>query len=202
MSQVIDISRDRLDEAAEVLSIAFDNYPMMRYFFAGGGEHQAEHVREAFRFTCVMRLELGGHLIGICEDERLVGVACINQPESAEWPASLEQEYERFQQLIGPQAVERFGKYGELGEKFAVGEPHFYLVAIGVRPEAQGKGYGKILLDETQRLSQSHPTSTGVALDTETESNVALYQHCGYEVTAQSNLDEIPIWFLFRRNDS
>lgn len=199
--QIIDIPRDRLNEATDVLKRAFGNYPMMtQFFFANSGEDTVRHVEEAFRITCLIRLELGDHLKGVVVDGRLVAVACINKPERPEWPETLDKEFAKFQETVGSAAMERMGQYGEFTEKYAITEPHFYLVAIGVHPAEQGKGYGRLLLDEAQRLSEAHPTSTGVALDTETQSNLELYQHCGYTITAQSNLDELPIWFLFRPN--
>jgi GNAT superfamily N-acetyltransferase len=198
--QIIDISRERVEEATEVLTRAFENYPMMDFFFAHSGDKYVAHIREAFRFTCLMRLELNDNITGVEIDGRLVAVACISNPERPDWPESLQRLFAQFEENVGPAAWERFGQYGELTEKYAVAEPHFYLIAIGVDPAEQGKGYGRLLLDDVQRLSESHPTSTGVALDTETHSNLALYQHCGYQITAQSDLDGLPIWFLFRSN--
>ena len=51
-------------------------------------------------------------------------------------------------------------------------------------------------------MSAAHPVSRGVALDTETTANVSLYEHCGYRVTAQSRLEDVPIWCMFRLDDA
>jgi hypothetical protein len=61
-------------------------------------------------------------------------------------------------------------------------------------------GYGRRLLDEVQALSDAHPTSTGVGLDTEKPSNVSFYEHCGYRVTGKTNLKHVDIWCMFREN--
>ena len=71
---------------------------------------------------------------------------------------------------------------------------------IGVHPEAQGRGYGRMLLDAVQALSEGHSTSTGVALDTENPENVPIYEHCGYRVIAETNLEGVPIWCMLRPN--
>ncbi|MEO0013770.1 MAG: hypothetical protein RLZZ535_2159, partial [Cyanobacteriota bacterium] len=70
------------------------------------------------------------------------------------------------------------------------------------------------LLEHIQMLSDRHPESNCVALDTETEQNVVYYQSLGYKVSSTaelnklgrpehflrstSNLDRVKIWFMFR----
>jgi ribosomal protein S18 acetylase RimI-like enzyme len=201
--EIIDVPRERLDEAVDVFARAFENYPLMRHFFAGSGEDYGRQVREAFRITCEIRMTLNDSVKGILdEDGRLVAVACANHPEKKEWPASLEQSFATFEERMPSQAIERLNQYVELGTKHDLEQPHFYLVAIGVRPDAQGQGYGRALLDEVHRMSEDHPFSTGVALDTETISNVPLYEHCGYGVTARDRLGDVDIWYMFRPNEA
>lgn len=71
---------------------------------------------------------------------------------------------------------------------------------LGVHPKAQGRGYGRSLLDAVQALAQAHPAAVGVALDTENPANVELYQRCGSELTVQTTLDTLDVWFMFRAN--
>jgi GNAT superfamily N-acetyltransferase len=202
MQEIIDIPRERLDEAADVFAHAFEDYPLMHYFLADSGEDYGRQAREAFRITCEIRMVLGDSVKGILDEEgRLVAVACINHPEKKEWPASLEQSYAAFEKRMPAQAIERLNQYVELGTRHDLEQPHFYLVAIGVRPDAQGQGYGRALLDEVHRMSEAHPFSTGVGLDTETPINVPLYEHCGYGVTARDRLGDVDIWFMFRPNE-
>ena len=195
---IIDISQERLDEAADVLARAFADYPLMHFFFADSGATYTQQVWEALRITCEVRLVLGEPVKGIVNGDRLMAVACIDNPEKKLWPASLEQAYAAFERRIGARAAERLEKYGELTAGYRLDQPHFYLVALGVHPDVQGKGYGRALLDMVHGMSEAHPLSTGVALDTETPTNVPLYEHCGYHVTAQSNLENVNIWFMFR----
>ena len=164
-SEIIDIPRKRLDDAAEVLARAFEDYPLIGYIFAGTGGDYARQVWEAFRITCESRLALNDSVKGVLDEEgRLVAVACINHPEQKEWPASLEQAYAEFEKRIAPRAAECLNQYGEVSAKHHWEQPHFYLVAIGVRPDAQGKGYGRVLLNEVHRMSEAHPFSTDVGL--------------------------------------
>ena len=199
-AEIIDISHDRLDDAADVLAKAFENYPLVHYFLEHSGASRYQHLWEAVRIVCEVRVVLNQPVKGILHGGRLVAVACIDTPEQQPWPPSLEQAYAAFEQRIGASAAGRLESYGELTTNHRPGEPHFCLILIGVHPDAQGKGYGRVLLDLVSAMSEAHPSSTGVRLDTETPANVSLYEHCGYRITEQSELGGVPIWFMFRPN--
>lgn len=195
---VIDIPMERLEEAADVLARAFAEYPLMTYFFEGSGVSTPEGIRVMFRFTCEGRIINGEPVKGIVQDGRLVAVACLDGLEPRPWPESVETAFDAFAEKAGEQALARFGRFRDLTTAHKPAEPHLYLVAIGVLPEAQGQGFGRALLDHVHEMSAAHPASTGVALDTETPANVPLYEHCGYSVTAQGQLGDVPVWCLFR----
>lgn len=60
-------------------------------------------------------------------------------------------------------------------------EPHFYLFAIGVRPNHQGKGIGGRLMTEgLQRVDQAKMPAY---LESSKEINVPFYKRFGFEVT-------------------
>ncbi len=200
-TEVIDVPRERLDEAAGVLARAFADYPVIRYIFPRGAA-AAPHVNEAFRFLCAARLANGEPMRGVLRDGRLLAVACIDSPDAKPWPEDLERAFEEFAKRAGDQVLERFERYGELNARHRPKGPHFYLAALGVLPKAQGQGLGRLLLDDLHAMSSSDPVSTGVGLDTETTANVALYRHCGYVVVAEDSLEEVPVWSMFRPDDA
>lgn len=199
--EIIDISAERLDEATKVLASAFADYPLMRAFFKKSESSYPLRVWEAFRICCEARLALGELLKGVVVDGQLVAVACIATPEKKEWPPSLEHTFGQFLQDAGEEAADRFQQYAALTGERSPQEPHFYLIAIGVRPDMQNQGCARALLEHLHQLSENHPTSSGVALDTEIASNVSLYQHFGYEVQAKTKLEKVDIWCMFRPNN-
>ena len=69
---------------------------------------------------------------------------------------------------------------------------------VDVDPGQQGYGIGRALLEATHLISQDHPTSTGVYLNTENPRNVAFYQHMGYRITHQESLGNTRVWCFFR----
>ena len=199
---MIDISRERADEAVEVLALAFEHDPFMQYLFSDQSQLTAFHSQlwEVFHWICAECLDLKWPLLGYEVDGKLVGVACVEEPDDKPQPDSVERGYDRFTSVIGPEATHRLEAYIQLTYQYMPKQPSHFLSSIGVRPKAQGRGYGRIMLDAVQALSEAHPISTGVALDTENAANVPLYEHCGYGVIAKTNLEYVDVWYMFRPN--
>lgn len=78
------------------------------------------------------------------------------------------------------------------------GKSYLYLLVIGVAPRFQGQGFaGKLvraLIDKSERAG------IPIYLETETESNVRMYEHFGFEVVKEITLPiiNLPMWELTR----
>lgn len=105
---------------------------------------------------------------------------------------------ERFARSLADEALERMNIYNKLKNANKPSQPHFYVNVLGVHPVSQGMGIGSQLLEHIYILSDKHSKSCGVALDTQTEANVAYYQNLGYQVSSTKNLDRVKHWFMFR----
>lgn len=88
----------------------------------------------------------------------------------------------------------------EVGErrKILMPEPHWYVAAIGVAPEFHGTGLGTILM--RHGIARADRSRRPIYLETETESNVAFYQHLGFDVIEEftPNGLSLPIWLMAR----
>jgi GNAT superfamily N-acetyltransferase len=103
--------------------------------------------------------------------------------------------------VFGAPALERFDRYEAAQKKHLVSEPHHYLVAIGVHPDFQGKGYGGQLLQAAIDMAESDVDSMGIGLDTGSESNQKFYEKFGFDLVATEQLDDKIMRFMFRRNE-
>ena len=200
MAATIAIPRERVPEAAEVLALAFAGDPLIGFFVPVETEERHAKLRAFFHFFCDLRHDLDWPLIGCEADGRLVAVACPSDPVDLPWPEALGEKYRQLGRDLGADVVARLERYAGISDPLRPTEPNYYLGIIGVHPDAQGAGYGRALLDATQRLSEAHPTSTGVALDTESATNVRIYERCGYHVHATARLEDVDIWCMFRPN--
>jgi GNAT superfamily N-acetyltransferase len=196
----IAIPRERAAEAAEVLALAFACDPLIAYFVPADTPERHAKLCSFFRFFCDLRHILDWPLLGCEADGRIIAVACPSDPLDPPWPEELEQQYRQLGAELGSDVVARLESYASVSDPLRPREPNYYLGIIGVHPQAQGQGYGRVLLDAVQALSEAHPTSTGVALDTELATNVAIYERCGYHVHTTARVDSLDIWCMFRPN--
>ena len=83
--------------------------------------------------------------------------------------------------------------------KALVPRPHWYLSAIGVDPEQQGRGLGPALLSSGIQRAESEDVP--VYLETDTEANVAFYERHEFEVVEEITTVglDVPIWLMIRR---
>ena len=93
--------------------------------------------------------------------------------------------------------VERLGALGqEMGARHPSVE-HWYLLAIGCRPAAQGRGVGSALLEHT--LAHVDEGGHAAYLEATTPRSRALYERFGFVVTAEfSAADSPPLWGMWR----
>jgi ribosomal protein S18 acetylase RimI-like enzyme len=77
--------------------------------------------------------------------------------------------------------------------------PHWYVPAIGVAPEHQGRGLGSALM--RAGIARADRDGRPIYLETETEGNVGYYEHLGFDVIEQMVAAEIdlPFWLMLRR---
>lgn len=100
---------------------------------------------------------------------------------------------------VGLGGMSRFMKAMSTGEKFhkAMHGPHWYLMAIGTRPELQGTGIGGGLL--LSGTSQADTAKLPCYLETATESNVAFYSRRGFEVKDQTDVLGFTFYGMIRQ---
>lgn len=77
-------------------------------------------------------------------------------------------------------------------------EPHWYLPAIGVRPDWQGRGFGAALLRPV--LERCDAERTPAYLEASTPRNRALYERHGFETIEECSYaaDGPPMWRMWR----
>ncbi len=75
-------------------------------------------------------------------------------------------------------------------------EPSWQLDSIAVRPELQGRGIGKSLIEAG--LARARADGAGAFLSTGTASNVAIYGRCGFHVWDEADAPNggPRIWFM------
>ena len=77
-----------------------------------------------------------------------------------------------------------------------LGQPCWYLWALGVEPDRQGQGIGGTLINSVHRLADTQHLPC--YLETETEANVRWYGKRGYRVVFEGDIVGLRLWSLLR----
>lgn len=191
-------SKDK-DKIIEIFFAAFEQDPLMYYFFDHRYQNLATYV---IQYMCDLASLLDLILLGAFVEEELQGVALVTPPEAAHQNKQEEIALldEQLASTVGEDIILRTEKYFQLKEANKPKQPHFYLDILGVMPKSQSQGIGKALIEELHKMSEEHAQSCGVALDTENERNPDFYRRFGYSISTTMNLDTVKIWFMFRPN--
>ncbi len=91
--------------------------------------------------------------------------------------------------VAAPTSFPTFARYGSNVERAHPPEPHWYLVVLGVRPDAKRQGVGSALLETGLRLVDS--AGAACYLETSDGANVPFYERFGFAVQT-SDLSLVP----------
>jgi GNAT superfamily N-acetyltransferase len=161
--------------AAEILGRAFVHDPVLTAFFSGGSQ-QAARLAQYFELEC--RLVVKGYGEIWLDDDRL-GAAIWRRPDG--YPERLRDSLPlvpRYIRLFPREFVRASRAMNKLW-KVHPKEPHWYLFAVGVVPEATGQGRGSALLAPV--LQRCDAEGLPAYLEASTEDNARLYARLGFE---------------------
>jgi GNAT superfamily N-acetyltransferase len=197
------VTREGFDEAVDVLSEAFFDYPVMRFVIGEAGEDYPRRLRHLVSFFTEARFARQDLVLAVIEGGRMGAVANINLPregplESPDGVDPLEEHRSRVWGDLGLEARARYEAYGDATARCPFPEPHYHLGMIGARRDAVGRGHARRLIDHLHAMSESDVSSRGVSLSTENPRNVPLYEHFGYRIVGHERVGEIETWGFFR----
>ena len=189
-------SKDQ-ERVIELLLAAFEQDPLMSYFFGNEYQNLAKYVME---YICNLAYLSDLLLWGAFIEGKLAGVALVTPPKvvNQKKQEAIALADEQLAIAVGEAIITRIEAYFQIKDANKPKQPHFYLDILAVMPESQGQGVGKALLEAVHKMSESSPQSSGVALDTENERNLDFYRRFGYSVSTITNLDRLKIWSMFR----
>jgi GNAT superfamily N-acetyltransferase len=200
--RVVTWPHSRSDEAVSVLVDAFRSYPVMRFVIGNAGDDYERRLDMLIGHFVAGRLIRGNPILAIEDGGRAVAVATITPPGDQKDPPALLERREALWAELGADTRARMEALVAVWERLAVPGPQYHLNMLGVRRSHAGRGLGRLLLDAVHQMSKDDPASAGVSLSTEDRKNVALYQHCGYEITSHEVVSpDLETWIFFRKDD-
>ncbi|MFD7321767.1 GNAT family N-acetyltransferase [Streptomyces sp. NPDC059875] len=173
------------------LTRAFDDDPMMRFFFP---DDASRETRLGRYFTTLFTRQYVHH--AVCE--RTEAAASFWVPPEAQAKAVPDAETIReLQEILGDRAA-LFGEAVETSAAHTPQEPHWFLALIGADPAAQGQGHGAALL--RSGLAKADAAGMPAYLESSKPSNLPFYEHFGFTVREELQLpgNGPTLWAMWR----
>jgi ribosomal protein S18 acetylase RimI-like enzyme len=186
-----------MDAACEVIGRAFADNPNS-LAVVNGDRSRAQRMMQ----TVVRAAKLGrkySHVLVAEDGGRVVGVL-----NAAEWPNCQLSVLEKLKtapimiRLVG-WALPRSLKVMSVWAKHDPRKRHWHLGPIGVDPALQGRGVGKALLKSF--LEAVDAQRSPAYLETDVDTNVALYEKFGFKVIAREEINGVNNRFMWRSHE-
>jgi ribosomal protein S18 acetylase RimI-like enzyme len=185
------------DEEAivSVLVRAFDADPVASYLL-----RKDEHRRRGFELcfgTFLRHMTMPGGETWLADDG--LGAALWTPPGG--WDVGVLRALAMVPALIRATGVTRVARAGVRAgrvQKRHPRAPHFYLFAVGVDPEHQGRGIGSALLRAV--LDRCDETGVPAYLEASKPENARLYERHGFRITEEVSMapEAPPVWLMWR----
>lgn len=187
------VQRADAPRAAATLADAFAGNPLWTAMFDEIPDREARAraffevpVRLARRYGTVVASSPQLEGVAVWFPRRTADMSMLRMILAGALPAGIRMGAEvskRLDAIFAPLTDDRNRHMGE--------RDHLYLQILGVAPDHQGAGVGGRLLREL--LSRADTQSLPVYLETESESNVAMYEHFGFRVVEQITLRSVDL---------
>lgn len=193
----------QIENIAQLLALAFDNGSgFSQMICQAKGKELRRRLHRLFRVGIAMQVAANQPILGVIKDAQVIGVAVFQEP--GRYVPVGKQMRCLLQVIFGisPFVAWRIWRNLSILQRYHPLEPHYSLSLLGVHPDFQGRGYARTLLEALHELSEAHPLSTGVYLETGNPRNVPWYEHFGYHTTSQLKINCMETFIMFRPNQS
>lgn len=193
----------RLDESArnEAKSILFHAYlrePTFQYLFDHRRPGYEQRVRATIRELIDLYLDLNQESIGVMLDNTLVAVAFIGDPDLRLNLADQISWRIRMVLTTGFACTRRYLDYHQKIKEMLPQPLAHQLPLMGVNPQYQNRGFGRLLLSTVERLCADNPRGSGLVLDTGNSRYLPFYESEGFRSLGKVRLGDFEDHVLFR----
>ncbi|MDO9546296.1 MAG: GNAT family N-acetyltransferase [Pelolinea sp.] len=178
---------------------AFQEDPFFQYLSLAA-RHSEEAIRQNFQFD-INRAQINGVIFRTSHAYEAAAVWHLNGFPKSNFLLNLRMMWFKLNQFRVRDIRKLVPFFFEIDKAHThfVKRPHYYLSLFGVHPKHHGKGWGSKLIRPV--LDHADKNKKICYLETETEKNVAMYQHYGFEMvkTLQPDFCEDNFYLMLRR---
>ena len=194
------LDTQEIESCVQVITRAFKNDPLFTHAF------RSDEEKASFtRFLLKKSLILGEKSIVMKDQTTLLGVASYEKDSGSVLKGLINmvrfdflREIITLKRKLSPESFAFFNRYMRFTTSVRPKSLHYYLVFIGIAPEAQGRGLGRTIIEAIHARVDADIKSVGIGLDTENEVNVAYYETFGYKLIEQRCIDGVTVYAMFR----
>jgi len=202
-----DVTVVRLDErfnrqARSLLYHSYKDEPTFKYLLDAHRPGYKQRIRATIRELIRLHMDRGEFVFGVIHkaEDRLLGVAFFSD---------LQLKMDISKQLMwrlkmiltaGFAGTRRFVKYFNDVQESLPSKNHRMVSLIGIHPDFQKQGLGKLLLESIHAISDQDDNSIGLFLDTGNNRYLDFYRSLRYEVFTELPLGQLKEFVLFRPN--
>jgi GNAT superfamily N-acetyltransferase len=185
----------QIDEVADLLARAYLENPLHVVVFGGTGPEQLRQHQALFSISLQL-LNTGTKVVAL-DHRRIVGFAhWISYPGCRPSEEAMRSAAPELLSELGSDVLPRVITWRRAWGEQDPETPHSHFGPFAVRPEAQGQGFGRRLLEHYCDVVDR--TGEMAYLETEHPQNPAIYRKAGFEVTAEREVLGLPSWFMMR----
>ena len=196
-----------LDEAVEVFLSAYEREAFTAAWIDLSREKTRGTYSRLVRMRYTLYLEAGHPVFSAIEDGRVIGLVVLASPYIAipkgrwfrSWFSFLFLSFPSWLALL-PRVMRSIRLVGAMRRPRSLPKAHYTLEAIAVHPSRQGKGVGRLLLEQAEKYCLADKTTSGVYLFTGDEKNKKIYGKFGYQLLEAKKAGSITSYHMFRAN--
>lgn len=175
------LGRRDVAAAAAALVASHQEYPAFRAVFPDA--RRRRRALAAFFTSTLLDGARHGVVLGVRDGAQIAAVSVWMGPGGFPW--TLTRKLRAAPHLLrvmaaSPRRFATFARYGANAEAAHPTDPQWYLVVLGVRPTAQGRGLGTVLVDAGLALADRD--GAACRLETSDPANTAFYERFGFTV--------------------
>ena len=180
IQKLTSLSNDQLNLASEVLSNAFQKYPVFSKLIANDMERH-KTLFKIFKFQIKYCLKHGV----VLSTSNMKGISLWYPPKNvfiSIWKSIKNSSLSLIFKIKWKNLhiLRKNDDFSEDLHKKLIPYPHWYLSTIGIDPKHQGKGIGRRMLSfMINQVAKDHKT---IFLETNSEKNVKLYKRFGFQI--------------------
>lgn len=173
---------DNQDSVVKILTEAFTGDPFFTWLFPG--ETHVKSLHTWWEYTSQQSTMSPSSELWVMTDQSS-GALWMAPHGPTEESQDVEPFIELMKGLVGPRLEEVLTVFSEVIAAHP-NEPHWYLQAVGTRPEMQGRGSGAALLKPV--LNYCDEQGLGAYLESSNPRNISFYYRLGFVTTNELSL--------------